>query len=353
VRSFVDLGRTFSGQPARLGAVLARVDTGRGREQLSAAQLPELLTALAEETRIASITASSAIEGVVVAQARAERIVADTAGTARRYRNRNERELAGYRDAIDEMMRLEQPDARVSVPWLAHVHRRLFGHLDGGGGRLKTEPNLIVSYEQGHREIVFELPSPEETPFLLSELCARYDAAQAAGAAHPLVIIGAFVLDLIAIHPFADGNGRVARLATTYLLMQAGYGVPRWVSVEQRIFETKNSYYDVLAASQRGWRDGEHDIWPWTAYLVSVLSDSYDRFDELLAARDGTGLSKQDRVRRYLLEQAPATFAIADVRRALPGISSETIRLVLGELKNAGQIASTGRGRGARWRRTT
>ena len=84
-------------------------------------------------------------------------------------------------------------------------------------------------------------PSPDETPFLLGELCARYDEAQAEGAAHPLVLIGAFVLDLLAIHPFADGNGRVARLVTTYLLMQAGYGVPRYVSVEQRIFETKNS----------------------------------------------------------------------------------------------------------------
>lgn len=135
--------------------------------------------------------------------------------------------------------------------------------------------------------------------------------------------------------------------------MQAGYGVPRYVSVEQRIFETKDSYYDVLATPQRGWHGGEHDIWPWIVYLVSVLSASYDHFEELLAARDGTGLSKQDRVRRYLLEQAPATFAIAEVRRALSGISDETIRLVLGELKISGQIASTARGRGARWRRTT
>lgn len=84
-----------------------------------------------------------------------------------------------------------------------------------------------------------------------------------------------------------------------------------------------------------------------------MLSDSYDRFEDLLAARDGTGLSKQDRVRRYLLEQAPSSFAIAEVRRALPGISDETIRLVLAELKATGQVASTGRGRGARWKRTT
>ena len=351
MRSFVDLDRTFSGQPARLGAVLARVDTGRGKEYLSKTQLPELLTALGAETRIMSITASSAIEGVVVEQSWAERIIAAPAGTARRFRNRNERELAGYRDAIDEMMRIERFDEVVSVAWLSHVHRSLFGHLESGGGQLKSDPNFIVSFEHGRREIVFEPPSPKQTPFLLSELCSRYEAARAAQAAHPLVLIGAFVLDFLAIHPFADGNGRVARLVTTYLLMQAGYGVPRYVSVEQRIFETKNIYYDVLVASQDGWQEGAHDIWPWISYLVSVLSDSYDRFEELLAARDDTGLSKQKRVRRYALEQAPASFSIAEVRRALPGVSDETIRLVLTELKAAGQVEPTGRGRSARWQR--
>jgi Fic family protein len=351
VRSFVDLDAAFAGQPPPLGAVLARVDTARGREQLSVAQLPELLTALAAETRIASITASSAIEGVVVAPSRAERIVSAPERASRRYRNRNERELAGYRDAVDEMMRLERFDEAVSIPWLSHVHRRLFGHLDGGGGRLKTDRNYIVSFERGQRQIIFEPPSPTQTPFVLRELCGRYEEARAAQTAHPIILIAAFILDLLAIHPFADGNGRVARLVTTYLLMQEGYRVPRYVSVEQRIFETRNAYYDALEQSQRGWHEGEHVIWPWVSYLVDVLAASYERFEELLAARDGTGLSKQSRVRRYVLEQAPQSFAIAEIRRALPGISDETIRLVLSDLKQAGRVASTGRGRGARWER--
>ncbi len=349
--SFVHLDQTFDGQPARLGARLARVDVSRGREQLSAAQMPELLGALAEETRVASITASSAIENVVVEPARAARILAETAGTSRRLRNRNEREFAGYRDAIDEMMRRDSLDEQVSVPWLCHVHRQLFGHLDGGGGRLKTDQNLIVSYEGGVRRVIFEPPSPGQTPFLLSELCDRYVAAQAAGAAHPLILIGAFVLDLLAIHPFADGNGRVARLVTTYLMLQAGYGVPRYVSVEQGVFDTKNTYYAVLAESQRGWHEGEHTIWPWIAYLVDVVGDAYARFEALIASRSGSGLSKQERVKRHVLEQAPARFTIGSIRRALPGISDPTIRLVLGELKDAGLVVSGGVGRSAHWER--
>ena len=72
--SFIDLDRTLSGQPRELGALLARIDTSRGQERLFGDQMPELLHSLSEHARIASITASNAIEGVIVSEDRAERI---------------------------------------------------------------------------------------------------------------------------------------------------------------------------------------------------------------------------------------------------------------------------------------
>ena len=60
MRSFVDIDRTFAGQPRELGAILARVDTGRGQEQLVLNQRRELLRRLSQHARIASITASNA-----------------------------------------------------------------------------------------------------------------------------------------------------------------------------------------------------------------------------------------------------------------------------------------------------
>jgi hypothetical protein len=74
MRSFVDLDKTFGDQPRVLGAILSRIDTGRGRERLFEDQLPELLSQLSENARVASITASNAIEGVVLESERAERI---------------------------------------------------------------------------------------------------------------------------------------------------------------------------------------------------------------------------------------------------------------------------------------
>lgn len=354
MRSFLDLDATFGGQPVRLGARLARLDVGRGREGMYRDQLPQLLDALAETTRIESITASSAIEGVIVDPGRIKGLVAPD-GETRRFRNRNEREFAGYRDAIDEISRASELEA-ISVPYVLHLHRMLFHYTDDGCGRLKSAQNYIASYEQGHRQILFTPPSPKETEFLLPELLTRYHEAVANGAAHPILLIAGLILDFLAIHPVADGNGRLARLLTTHALLQHGYGVSRYVSVEQRMFDTKDDYYDALYASQRGWHTGEHDVWPWIDYLVGVLEAAYDDFEARVAARRNlSSLSKQEQVRQYVLDHAPRVFRARDVRAALPGVSDPTIKLVLGQLRRDGFIEPDEAGASgprAAWRRS-
>lgn len=344
--SFVDLDRTFAGQPRELGAILARVDTGRGREQLFLDQVPEALRRLSENARIASITASNAIEGIVVSSERALKIAEGTP----RFRSRNEKELAGYRDAIDGLMRLDQYEP-LSIPFMLHLHRQLFQHSGGRGGYLKTDPNYIVSYESGRREIIFEPPPPNETEYLLSETFSRYSAAKREEVGHPLVLIGALILDVLAIHPVADGNGRLARLLTTYELLAQGYGVARYVSLEQRIYESKNTYYQRLYDSQQGWHTGQHTIWPWVSYLAGILSIAYDDFEASVAAAGEMVGNKQERVRIYIMAQAPSEFRRREIERAMPGVSLATIRLVLNELRDEGRIAVDGAGPGARWRR--
>jgi Fic family protein len=346
MKSFIDLDTTCGGQPRELGAVLARIDTGRGQERLFEDQMPELLRRLSENARIASITASNAIEGVVVDEDRAARI----AEGAPRFRNRNEKEFAGYRDAIDALMRLDTYEP-LNVPFALHLHRLLFHHSGGRGGNLKSDQNLIVSYESGRRVTMFTPAAPEETEFLLTELFARYEAAKSEARTHPLVLIGALILDLLAIHPLADGNGRLARLLTTYELLSQGYGVARYVSIEQRIYESRHTYYASLYESQRQWHDGHHTIWPWTSYLAQVLADAYDNFEQRVAAAGEITGSKQDRVREYVLHQAPAVFRRRDIERALLDVSTATIRLVLNDLRAAGQIRAEGSGPGAAWHR--
>ena len=352
MRSFSDIENTFGGQPPRLGAILARIDVGRGREQLYQDQLPQLLRSLASQTRVESISASSAIEGVTVDARRVGKLLDGTQPI--RFRDRNEQEFAGYRDAVEAILRAESPE-RMSIPLILRVHRGLFRHTEALGGSLKSEDNKIASRdENGMRVVVFEPPPRQQTEFLLGELVTRYNHALDQDIAHPLVLIGAFILDFLSIHPVADGNGRVARILTTQALLQQEYGVPRYVSVEQRIYNTKNTYYDVLYQSQRNWHEAKHTIWPWVTYLAEILSDSYAAFELRVAAEQHSQrkMTKQDRVRVHVLEYAPPTFTIDGLRRALPGISDQTVRIVLAAMRHECLIESDGGGRNASWTRT-
>lgn len=349
MKSFQDPERTFADMPASLGAVLNRVDRASGRQQLYEGQLPELLRGLAEQTKVESIRASNAIEGVEVAAERAELLATPNPP---RFRNRSEKEFAGYADALNGLMQADELEP-LTVPGLLQFHRQMLAHTDGRGGHLKREDNRIAGPDPaGGRRIIFSPPAWQYTESLMVDLCAAYRETLQRERAHPLVVLAAFILDLLAIHPVIDGNGRMSRLATTHELLRLGYGVARYVSVEQRVFESKNAYYTALEQSQRDWHDGEHSIWPWAEYLIVVLSDSYQDFENRVSASRGfEQASKQERVRHWALNEAPDQFRLGDVRRAVPGISDPTVRLALRALRDEGKLESLSSGRGARWRR--
>ena len=344
MRSFAEVDSLIGTVPARVVTRLSVVDAGRGSEALYADQLPGLLKELADAARVESVIASSAIEGVVVEQARAERIVR---GADQRLRVRNEKELAGYRDALDYLFHDRPGD--LSVGLVLHLHRLLFGRTGGGGGQFKTVDNLVVDrHADGTASVRFVPTSHQDTPFVMSELVDRYRAEQSSGRHHRALLVGLFALDFLTIHPFVDGNGRLSRLLSTRLLSEVGYGVGRYVSLEGLIYERRDAYYDALAGSTVGWQDGSHDPWPWLSFFVEVVAHAYETF-AARAADHRSGVTKQDRVRNYVLNHAGTSFEMADVRRAVPGVSDQTVRLVLRELKNEGFVRPSGVGRGTRW----
>ena len=348
MRSFAEIDRLIGQVPGPLVTALSVVDVGRGSEALYRDQLPGLLSQLADRARVASITASSAIEGIVVADAsRADRILT---GKAMTLRTRSEQELAGYRDAQDYLFRGSWKPLNVGL--LLHLHKLLFAHTAGEGGQFKTEDNLVVDRGPAGDITVRFRPVPSaDTPFYVAELIDRYSKEIAAQRHHPVLLVGLFTLDLLVIHPFEDGNGRVARALTNALLMDAGYTVSRYVSLEQEIAESADAYYQALLDSTHGWHEDRADPWPWLRYFIEILAEAYRTFARRAASGRADG-SKQDRVRDYVLNHAPSPFRMADVRAALPGISDQTIRMVLDRLRHEEAISADGLGRSASWRRT-
>jgi Fic family protein len=177
------------------------------------------------------------------------------------------------------------------------------------GGAFKTEDNLVVDRSpDGSTTVRFKPVSAASTPFTVDDLIERYQQAVVAGEHHPVLLSGLFILDLLVIHPFEDGNGRVARLLTGAMLSEHGYTVGRYVSLEQAIAESADAYYQALLDSAHGWHEGTADPWPWLGYFTSVITGAYALFADRAAAAQNSG-TKQQRVREHILRHAPATFS--------------------------------------------
>lgn len=307
MRSFGDLDALVGAVPYDVVRQLRSIDIGRGAEALYEGRLPALLSELASRARVASVIASSAIEGVVVADR--DRAAAILGNRPIPLRTRSEQELAGYRAAVDYLMGQDWRPLQVGL--LLHLHRLLFAQTALRGGTVKTEDNLVVDRLPDGRAIDRFRPVPAgEVEFAMQELLARFAAARERDQHHPVILIGLFVLDLLTIHPFLDGNGRIARVLTNALLADAGYGVTRYLSLEQLVAERADDYYATLLNSTRGWHQTAHD--PWLRYFTELLAECYRRFALQVATDAPT--PKRERVRRYVLEQAPPVFRVNDIR---------------------------------------
>lgn len=344
MRSFDDLSERVGRVPASIVLDLSAIERGAGREDLYRQQLPAALDALARRTRVESVRASSAIEDIVVDNTRLRRLVRGELP-----RTRLEAEVAGYRDALDHVLGAGV-DEPFTVPFVLRLHRLLFGKTDEVGGRLKDEDNRVVDVTPEGRVDRFKTVPAREAEFFMRELHARLEIALGAGKHHPLLLAGLYALDLLVIHPFMNGNGRVARLATTSLLHRGGFGVVRYVAVEGLIDRTSDVYYQTLAESTVGWHEGRHDPWPWLSYLVERVAEAYGVFERKAAELAPRG-TKQERVEAFALELGPPTFSKDDIRAALLDVSDATIARVLQRLRADGKVLSLGQGPTARWER--
>lgn len=325
------------------GSMLQALGECRGRQDLFRRQVPELLNALIEAAVVESSESSNRIEGVIAPHRRIEALVLKSATP----QNRSEQEIVGYRDALN-LIHESARQMPFSVNVILQLHTMIYRYQTGAGGRWKMTQNEIVERDaRGGRRVRFVPPGPVETPALMERLTEGY--RQAIRDRHePLMVVPLAVLDFLCIHPFDDGNGRMARLLTLQLLYRSGYDVGRYISLERIIEESKETYYETLEASSRGWHEGRADVFPWMHYFWGVLLRAYREFEERVGTlRSGRG-SKSDLVVQAV-ERRMGSFAISDIEADCPGVTRDWIRVVLRRMRDAGTIVLLGKGRGARW----
>lgn len=327
--------------------VLKKIGEYKGRQDLFTRQTPELLESLRQVAIIESSESSNRLEGITAPHDRIEALVLNSKHTMPR--NRSEQEIAGYRDALN-LIHESAPYMEISTNVILQVHSIIYRYMPDGGGRWKMTDNEIIEKNADGtlKRVRFKPVSAVATPHAMEDLANLYKNDLKNSLTEPLILIPLVILDFLCIHPFRDGNGRTARLLTLLLLYHFDLQVGRYISLERIFEESKETYYETLEASSQRWHEGKHDAYPWINYFWGVLLRAYAEFEDRVGSiKKGKG-TKGDQIRKAI-DRRIKPFAISDLESDCPGISRDTVRLVLRQLKEEGIILSTGKGRSAKW----
>ena len=319
---------------------IAAIYKEAGKQELYLKQRPEELEKLVEIAKIQSTEASNAIEGIVTTSTRIRQLVEEKTTP----RNRNEQEIAGYRDVLGIIH--ESFDAiPITQNYILQLHKILYSHMNNPiAGRTKNVQNYIsATYPDGHTETLFTPLSPFETPDALDRICGEYNRVIGNMELEPLIAIPVFVHDFLCIHPFNDGNGRMSRLLTTLLLYRSGFYVGKYVSLEAKIAQHKDLYYAALAASQIGWHEGTDDPVPFIKYLLSTILAAYRDFEDRFALVE-TKRSALETV-RLAAQNKIGRFTKQDIRELCPSLSLSSVEGSLRKLVEDRELKREGKGK--------
>ena len=320
--------------------LIAAIYKEAGKQELYLKQRPQELEKLVEIARIQSTEASNAIEGIVTTNTRIKQLVEEKTTP----RNRDEQEIAGYRDALNIIH--ESFDAiPITQNYILQLHKILCSHMNNPmAGRTKSVQNYIsATCPDGHVETLFTPLTPYETPEALDRICEEYNRVIGNMEVEPLIVIPIFIHDFLCIHPFNDGNGRMSRLLTTLLLYRNGFYVGKYISLEAKIAKNKDLYYDALGQAQTGWHEGKENAVPFIKYLLGTVLAAYKDFEDRFALVE-TKLSALETVRRATMNKI-GRFTKQDIRELCPYLSISSIEGALRKMVAAGELKREGAGK--------
>ena len=320
--------------------LVAAIYKEAGKQELYLKQRPEQLEKLVDIAKVQSTEASNAIEGIVTTNTRIRQIVNEKTTP----KNRDEQEIAGYRDALNIIH-----DSFDAIPitqnYILELHKIMYSHMNNPlAGRTKTVQNYIsATYPDGHTETLFIPLAPYETPEALDRICEEYNRVIGNMELEPLIAIPIFIHDFLCIHPFNDGNGRMSRLLTALLLYRSGFYVGKYISLEAKIAKNKDLYYNSLAKSQTGWHEGNENAVPFIKYILGTILAAYKDFEERMSLVE-TKLTTTETVRRASKNKI-GRFNKQDIRELCPAISDSSIEGALRKLVATGELKKEGKGK--------
>lgn len=331
-------------------SMIAEIDEFKGAWKALGQLAPEQLQTLKRVATIESIGSSTRIEGSKLSDQQVEVLLSNL--HIHKFESRDEQEVAGYANVMDTIFQ-HYNEIVLTENYIKQFHRDLLQYSEKDSwhrGEYKKNSNHVEAFDTDGKSlgIVFETASPFDTPFRMAELVEWTREELGKKRMHPLLIISGFIVEFLAIHPFQDGNGRLSRVLTTWLLLSSGYTYVPYSSLEAVIENSKQGYYLGLRQTQ-GTLRSDHPNWqPWVLFFLNALKQQKQRL-EVKLEREKLLLRQLPELSLKILELAKSRgrIAIGEIV-VLTGANRNTIKKHLEALVSDKQLQKNGVGK-ATW----
>ncbi len=331
--------------------LIAEIDEFKGKWQALSSLAPDRLNALKKVATVESIGSSTRIEGAQLSDRDVEELLSGLQVT--KLSSRDEEEVAGYGECMDLVFN-SYADIPVDENHIKQLHQVLLKYSSKDirhRGEYKKLPNHVEAFDQDGKTVgvVFETASPLDTPQKMAEITEWLEVEWRQHQLHPLLAIALYIVHFLAIHPFQDGNGRLSRIMTTLLLLQAGYTYVPYSSLERIIEENKSEYYLALRKAQKTISADNSTVMVWLRFFLRALRKQVGTLQKKI---DAEGLlSSTPPLSRDLLELARARgrLTVRDAVAAL-GANRNTTKKHIKALVEKGMLSQEGVGKGTWYR---
>ncbi len=329
-------------------SLVARIDEFKGAWRALGMLAPDRLSALRRVATIESIGSSTRIEGSKLSDREVERLLSNL--KIQSFETRDEQEVAGYAELM-ELVFTSWQHIPFNENHIKQLHQILLQHSEKDArhrGQYKTNSNSVAAFDEYGSQIgiVFATATPFDTPRLMAELVTWVKDERDQAQLHPLLIIAIFVVIFLEIHPFQDGNGRLSRVLTTLLLLQAGYAYVPYSSLESVIELNKEAYYLALRQTQGTIRTDAPNWQPWLVFFLRSLADQVDRLEKKVA-REKIVMASLPELSLQIVEftREHGRITIGNAIK-LTSISRNTLKVHFRNLVEHGHLIQHGSGRG-------
>ena len=328
-------------------AAISEIDEFKGAWRALGTLSPDRLVELRRVATIESIGSSTRIEGSKLSDRDVEKLLGKI--HVHKFATRDEQEVAGYAETMELIFRAWK-DIPISENHIRQLHRDLLKHSEKDErhrGNYKTLRNDVGAFDASGKMVgvVFETATPFDTPKHMKDLVAWFHNACALQNPHPLIIIAIFIVTFLAIHPFQDGNGRLSRILTTLLLLQAGYVYVPYASLESIVESRKEDYYLSLRKTQETLKSKAPKWTPWVTFFLQTLQ-AQKRHLATKIEREHKAIKDLPELAIYIIDYVKEHGRVTrrDMVRA-KGASPNTLKSILSVLVKKGYLVKNGGGR--------